>query len=185
MTTSRMTRDIKFFADDEAQYRVDDRQVDQGEPDGGKAGKGGVVLLVGEDSLAKTVRPRLAAAGADLTRIAVLPTSTTLPDDLPVVKEAARKVEAKLFVTDPLMAFLGPDANADFADTANVPCVGRSMRQNTKKATDPGAGTYPGPTPVVPYPDSWPVHPTALPLPPKAPGQERPGQHQNGRTDQQ
>jgi hypothetical protein len=101
-------------------------------PDGGKAVKGGVALLVGEDSLPKTVRPRLEAAGADLTRIAVLPTSTTLPDGLPVVKEAARKVKAKLFVIDPLMAFLGANANvdqavrkaltplADFADTTNM-----------------------------------------------------------------
>lgn len=101
-------------------------------PDGGKAVKGGVILLVGEDSIAKTVQPRLKAAGADLTRIAVLPTSVTIPDDLLVVKEAGRKVKAKLFVIDPLMAFLGPNANADqavrkaltplaeFADTTNM-----------------------------------------------------------------
>jgi RecA-family ATPase len=101
-------------------------------PDGGEAVKGGVVLLVGEDSIRETVRPRLEAAGADLTRIAALPTSTTIPDDLPLVKEAAREVEAKLFVIDPLMAFLGVNAHvdqavrkaltplADFADATNV-----------------------------------------------------------------
>jgi hypothetical protein len=101
-------------------------------PDGGKAVKGGVVLLLGEDSIAKTVQPRLKAAGADLTRIAVLPTSMTIPDDLPVVKEAAQRVKAKLFVIDPLLAFLGPNANvdqavrkamtplADFAETTNL-----------------------------------------------------------------
>jgi hypothetical protein len=107
--------------------------------------KGGVVLLVGEDNLAKTVRPRLEAAGADLTRIAVLPTSMTIPDDLPVVKEAVRKVEAKMFLIDPLMAFLAPNANADqavrkalaaladFADTANVAVLMvRHLKEGTK-----------------------------------------------------
>jgi hypothetical protein len=102
-------------------------------PDGGgKAVKGGVVLLVGEDSIPKTVLPRLKAAGADLTRIAALPTSTTLPDDLPAVREAGRTVKAKLFVIDPLFAFLGANANvdqavrkaltplADFADATNM-----------------------------------------------------------------
>jgi len=84
-------------------------------PDGGKAVKGGVVLLVGEDSIAKTVVPRLKAAGADLSRIAVLTNAVTIPDGLPVVMRAARKVKAKMLVIDPLMAFLGPNANIDQA----------------------------------------------------------------------
>src|ERR1700704_3468488 len=41
-------------------------------PDGTMIERGGVLLLVAEDSLAKTVRPRLEAAGADLSRIAIL-----------------------------------------------------------------------------------------------------------------
>jgi hypothetical protein len=129
--------------------------VGAGMPDGGKAVKGGVVLLVGEDSIAKTVRPRLKAAGADLTRIAVLPTSTTIPDDLPVVKEAARKVKAKLFVIDPLLAFLGPNANVDqavrkaltplaeFADTTNmaVPMVRHLNKSGGLHALYRGSGS--------------------------------------------
>jgi hypothetical protein len=40
-------------------------------PDGTTGCQGGVVLLAGEDSLSKTIRPRLDAAGADLSRVAV------------------------------------------------------------------------------------------------------------------
>lgn len=84
-------------------------------PDGGKAVKGGVVLLIGEDSISKTVIPRLKAAGADLSRIVTLPSSLTLPDKLQDVKEAAQHVKARLVVIDPLMPFLGPNASFDQA----------------------------------------------------------------------
>src|SRR4029077_11468578 len=78
-----------------------------------KTRRGGVLLLAAEDSLHKTIWPRLRAAGADMTRIAALKESLTIPADLAVIQEAARHIHARLLIIDPLMAFLGRDANND------------------------------------------------------------------------
>ena len=75
--------------------------------------RGGVLLLVAEDSLRKTLVFRLKAAGADMTRIAALKESLTIPADLGVIEEAVRRTRAKLLIIDPLMAFLGKDSNND------------------------------------------------------------------------
>ncbi len=78
------------------------------------------LLLTAEDGLADTVRPRLEAAGADVTRIHALrdvPETgnddgrTTfrppmLPDDIALMKEIVQKHGVRLIVIDPLMAFL-------------------------------------------------------------------------------
>lgn len=75
----------------------------------------GVVLLTGEDGIADTIRPRLEAAGADLKRIVVLtavrdaegrPQAPMLPNHVTALREATRRVGARLVVVDPLMAFL-------------------------------------------------------------------------------
>jgi hypothetical protein len=94
-------------------------------PDG-SAGRSpaGVVLLSAEDDLARTIRPRLEAAGADLERIATLaladrdggrraPLITAA--DLGRVEEAIRTLGARLLVLDPLVAYLpdGIDTNRD------------------------------------------------------------------------
>jgi hypothetical protein len=84
-------------------------------PDSTPGVTGGVVVLTVEDGLADTVQPRLLVHGADLTRILALPTVgegdgqrlVTLPDDLPALRAAIRRVEARLVVIDPLMAYLG------------------------------------------------------------------------------
>lgn len=81
-------------------------------PDGTKTDRAGVLLLVAEDSLGKTVRPRLEAAGADLSRIAVLDDLVTL-SNLAVIEEATRRIKAKLVVIDPIMAFLTGNAHFD------------------------------------------------------------------------
>jgi len=90
-------------------------------PDGAPGVHGGVVLLSAEDGLADTIRPRLEAAGADLSLIVAfqgvrqrdggerLP---ELPSDLPALKAAMEKVGAVLVVVDPVMAFLGGEVNA-------------------------------------------------------------------------
>ena len=78
----------------------------------------GVVLLSAEDGLADTIRPRLEAAGADLTRIV----SAKL-DELPTLDEAGlayihalvERVQATLIILDPLMAFV-PDAVDTYKD---------------------------------------------------------------------
>lgn len=75
--------------------------------------EGGVLLLLGEDSIAKTVRRRLEVAEADLTRIAVLDKPVLLPSDDNELEEAACLISAKLIIIDPLMAFLKADSNKD------------------------------------------------------------------------
>ncbi len=82
-------------------------------PDGSEGVLGGVLLLQAEDSLRKTVVPRLQAAGADLSRIAQLPETVTIPADLKDIEEAVIGMEAKLLVIDPLSVFLGRNANND------------------------------------------------------------------------
>jgi DNA (cytosine-5)-methyltransferase 1 len=66
---------------------------------------GGVLILVGEDSISKTVRSRLAAAGADLGRVAVLD-DVAIPDDLHALRKAIHEVGARLVVIDTLNDFL-------------------------------------------------------------------------------
>lgn len=86
----------------------------------------GVVLLSAEDGLGDTIRPRLDAAGADVTRavaltgIRYIDTDTgeiaermpALPSDIRRIGEAVRSVGAALVVIDPLMAYLSGDVNS-------------------------------------------------------------------------
>jgi DNA polymerase-1 len=74
----------------------------------------GVLLLNAEVDLARTIRPRLDACGADLARIHALPDlpdGTTLrppvlPDDLDTIERLITQLGVKLVTFDPLMAFL-------------------------------------------------------------------------------
>jgi hypothetical protein len=89
-------------------------------PDGSQCetGAGGVVILSAEDGVADTIKPRLEAAGADTSRISSLGTvwegrgerrherTLSLPEDIPLIEREIRRVEAKLVIVDPLMAFL-------------------------------------------------------------------------------
>jgi hypothetical protein len=76
------------------------------------AAPAGVVLLQGEDDLAAVVRPRLEAAGADLSRVIAFDKAGSagrplvLPDDLPLIEKAAAAVQARLVVIDPLPSFV-------------------------------------------------------------------------------
>ncbi len=82
-----------------------------------------VVLLSSEDDMAKTVRPRLEAAGADLTRVfafteVVCGGETWLPSfpqDVDRLEALIRDHQARLVVIDPLVAFLdrSVDPNRD------------------------------------------------------------------------
>lgn len=90
-------------------------------PDGSGGGKSaGVVILSAEDGPGDTIRPRLEAAGADLNRIVALSSCPdkdgghppVLPDDLEWIKKAIERVDAKLVIIDPLMAFLSGGTNA-------------------------------------------------------------------------
>lgn len=81
---------------------------------------GGVVLLSAEDDVADTIRPRLDAAGADVTKIYTLQAISPQPDtgqhqrpvdlggDLHHVETAIRTIpNCRLVIIDPLSAYLG------------------------------------------------------------------------------
>ncbi|MCW2671025.1 MAG: hypothetical protein JWO27_2922 [Frankiales bacterium] len=79
-----------------------------------------VVLLSAEDGIGDTIRPRLEAADADLSRVVVFEhlrdlngdlRAPSIPRDLDAVERIVRDEGATLVVIDPLMAFLG--ANVD------------------------------------------------------------------------
>jgi hypothetical protein len=90
-------------------------------PDGAGCEAAGVVLLSAEDGLADTIRPRLDAAGADASKVLSLATVPdengherilSIPEDLGLIERGIRRVEARLVVVDPLMAFLSKDTNS-------------------------------------------------------------------------
>ena len=77
----------------------------------GRPRKGGVLFLIGEDSIAKTVVGRLRAAGADLSKIAVLD-GVGIPGDLDRLEKAIREIGAKLVVVDTITDFVnGSESN--------------------------------------------------------------------------
>lgn len=99
-------------------------RITTGQPFPGDAARppAGAVILSAEDGLSDTIRPRLAAAGADLARVYALtgvPTDDgeaerlpALPDDLAAIEGAIRENGAALLTIDPLMAYLGSDVNS-------------------------------------------------------------------------
>lgn len=82
-------------------------------PDNTEGLLGGVVLLQTEDSVEKTVVPRLDAAGADRSRIAIIPDTVTIPDALAEIEAVIIELKAKLLIIDPLSEFLGKNANSE------------------------------------------------------------------------
>lgn len=71
----------------------------------GRKRQGGALLLIGEDSLKKTVKVRLAVAGADDRKVATL-VNVLVPKDLLTVEKAILEIQAKLLVIDTLNDFL-------------------------------------------------------------------------------
>jgi hypothetical protein len=90
-------------------------------PDGSVVASGGVLVLNAEDDEADTIVPRLTTMNADLTRVRILKTlpgedgghrQPEIPGDLAAIERAARSVDAKLIIIDPLMAFLSGATNS-------------------------------------------------------------------------
>jgi energy-coupling factor transporter ATP-binding protein EcfA2 len=85
--------------------------VTRGEEVGGRdaaVAPGSVIFQTAEDGLADTVKPRLEAMGADCGRVHVIDeseVSLSLADDR--IERAINEKDAKLFVLDPLQAYLG------------------------------------------------------------------------------
>ena len=95
-------------------------------PDGTGGGRpADVLLLSAEDGLADTIRPRLGAAGADVTRVHALTEvaelredgrltkrPASLPADLPEVERIIRESQVALVIVDLLMAYLAGAVDA-------------------------------------------------------------------------
>ncbi len=86
-------------------------------PDGGRAPRGNVVILSAEDGHADTIRPRLDAAGADVTRIHALSAVTDengtrrtfdLGADLAALEKAICEIgDVTLVIVDPITSYMG------------------------------------------------------------------------------
>ncbi|MDR4485375.1 MAG: AAA family ATPase [Nitrospirales bacterium] len=80
-----------------------------------------VVIASVEDSTSHTLVPRLRAAGADLSKVHFIQMrmgdenggGLSLPDDLPLLAEEIKRVDAKLLLIDPLMSHFGEGLNAN------------------------------------------------------------------------
>jgi hypothetical protein len=84
-------------------------------PDGSPGGPpADVLVLTAEDGLADTIRPRMEAAGADLTRVlAPAPGDAfTFPDDTGRLALLALEHKIALIIVDPLAAFLDGSVNS-------------------------------------------------------------------------
>lgn len=99
--------------------RVTTASAMPGETDCPLPGPAGVVILSAEDGLADTIRPRLEAAGANMSRVVCLthildPKGERPPTiaDIVEIEEAIQRVEAKLLIIDPLMAFIPGSTNS-------------------------------------------------------------------------
>jgi hypothetical protein len=94
------------------------------------------IFLNGEDDVADTLRPRLEAPGADLTRVFVVEhgegdgaVPLSLPGQTGALEALVARVGARLLVIDPVSAFFGPGVNMA-SDTA----IRRALRPLTDLA---------------------------------------------------
>ena len=92
------------------------RPMPDGTPGGAPAA---VVVLSAEDGMADTIRPRLEAAGADLSRVITFVVRApdgehepSIPGDLDALEAVVTAEGAKLVIVDPLMAYLGGSVNS-------------------------------------------------------------------------
>src|SRR5947207_1838814 len=90
-------------------------------PDGTPGKQGGVILIAPEDSPQDTLKPRLEAAGGDPSQVLLLNTVEdldpkrreiydrpfSLAQDLDLLENAIKRMQAVLVIIDPLMAVLG------------------------------------------------------------------------------
>ena len=64
-----------------------------------------------EDNVADTLKPRLMAAGADCSKVAVIEAGIDISTDIEIIDNAIRETGAKLLILDPLIAYIGKDAD--------------------------------------------------------------------------
>jgi archaellum biogenesis ATPase FlaH len=90
-------------------------------PDGSPGMRGHVLLLSVEDSIARTVVPRLTAAGGDASRITAIDTVQMsdgtsrlahFPEDLGLLHRVVNENKTRLIIVDPFSAFLSARVNS-------------------------------------------------------------------------
>ena len=74
-----------------------------------------VLILSAEDDAARTIRPRLRAAGADLDRIHAVGRDEVcaIPNQIDRLAAMVRDTQPKLLILDPITSYLSTNANAD------------------------------------------------------------------------
>ncbi len=84
-------------------------------PDGTPTEAAGAVIVSAEDGASDTIRPRFDAAGGDPNRALLLGDEEpfAIPDDIPKLERAVKRVGAALVVIDPIMAFLSGNVNSN------------------------------------------------------------------------
>ena len=102
-------------------------------------GPASVLMVSAEDDPEDTLVPRLQAAGADLSRVHLMPHGTTpeepfnFRDGLPAVRRLVERKNIKVIFFDPLMAFIGADT-----DTHNDASVRRALQPLKMLASNTG-----------------------------------------------
>jgi archaellum biogenesis ATPase FlaH len=85
-------------------------------PDGALCNQGAVIILSAEDDVSDTIRPRLEAAGADLSKVFIIDSvkarSFNLKSDVPTLAKMLNDLRVKgisvsLLIIDPLSSYLG------------------------------------------------------------------------------
>lgn len=105
-------------------------------------GPASVVILTAEDGLADTIRPRLDAAGADVSRVVAIKgipdghaeRPVEIPFDVQSIYDVVDEEQAALVIVDPFVAFLGTELNS-YKDQD----VRRAMAHLARLAEDTGA----------------------------------------------
>ncbi len=112
-------------------------------PDGSRGSHGATLLLSTEDTLARPVRERLEAAGANLElvyglevedRTEAFTRPLTFPEDAQVLHHAILNTEARLVVIDPIMGHLSATVNSNQDQD-----VRRALTPLARVAADTGA----------------------------------------------
>jgi archaellum biogenesis ATPase FlaH len=118
-----------------------------GESSGNPRQPAAALIASAEDSASKDIRPRLEAAGADLSRVRIIDgvvqgdllRALLLPDDLSLLEARMREDGTRLVIIDPLMAFLGRDGRGQAIDSHKDQSVRRLLGKLTWLAEATGA----------------------------------------------
>ena len=89
-------------------------------PDGSRAQRGSVILCETEDRPESALRPRLEAAGADLSRIAFGKHMDLSTGMNALAEQAERMQDLRLLVLSPVRTFFGPTSNDDNTVRAKI-----------------------------------------------------------------